>query len=72
MPYTSPVKRKAGDTDAILAANLLLATWTVALIQAHQSFRQKQHTAEAKAVFLAIVDKGSVGIKAAMAETVYA
>lgn len=66
------VKREAGDTDAILAANLLLATWTVALIQAHQSFRQKQDAAEAKAVFLAIVDKGSVGIKAAMAGTVYA
>ncbi|WP_162042891.1 TetR/AcrR family transcriptional regulator [Undibacterium sp. YM2] len=66
------VKREAGDTDAILAANLLLATWTVALVQAHQSFRQKQDAAEAKAVFLAIVDKGSVGIKAAMAGTVYA
>jgi AcrR family transcriptional regulator len=66
------VKREAGDTDAILAANLLLATWTVALIQAHQSFRQKQDAAEAKAVFLTIVDKGSVGIKAAMAGTVYA
>ncbi|MFZ6679213.1 TetR/AcrR family transcriptional regulator [Undibacterium sp. Tian12W] len=66
------VKREAGDTDAILAANLLLATWTVALIQAHQSFRQKQDAAEAKAVFLAIVDKGSAGIKAALAGTVYA
>lgn len=66
------VKREAGDTDAALAANLLLATWAVALIQAHQNFRQKQDAAEAKAVFLAIVDKGSVGIKAAMAGTVYA
>ncbi|MFZ6709505.1 TetR/AcrR family transcriptional regulator [Undibacterium sp. TC9W] len=66
------VKREAGDTDAILAANLLLATWTVALVQAHQSFRQKQDAAEAKAVFLAIVDKGSVGITAALAGTVYA
>jgi AcrR family transcriptional regulator len=66
------VKREAGDIDAILAANLLLATWTVALVQAHQSFRQKQDAAEAKAVFLAIVDKGSVGIKAALAGTVYA
>ncbi|MFZ6643918.1 TetR/AcrR family transcriptional regulator [Undibacterium sp. TC4M20W] len=65
------VKREAGDIDAILAANLLLATWTVALVQAHQSFRQKQDAAEAKTVFLAIVDKGSVGIKAALAGTVY-
>ncbi|MFZ6779893.1 TetR/AcrR family transcriptional regulator [Undibacterium sp. Ji83W] len=66
------VKRDPGDTDAALAANLLLATWTVALVQAHQSFRQKQDAAVAKAVFLAIVDKGSVGIRAAMAGTVYA
>ncbi|MFZ6875891.1 TetR/AcrR family transcriptional regulator [Undibacterium sp. Di27W] len=66
------VRREAGDTDAALAAGLLLATWTVALIQAHQCFRQKQDAAEAKAVFLAIVDKGSLGIKAAMAGTVYA
>ncbi|MFZ6747187.1 TetR/AcrR family transcriptional regulator [Undibacterium sp. JH2W] len=66
------VRREAGDTDAALAAGLLLATWTVALIQAHQCFRQKQDVAEAKAVFLAIVDKGSVGIKAAMAGTAYA
>ncbi|MES2038559.1 MAG: TetR/AcrR family transcriptional regulator [Pseudomonadota bacterium] len=65
------VKREPGDTDAALAANLLLATWTVALVQAHQSFRQKQDAAEAKAVFLAIVDKGSVGIRVAMAGTVY-
>ncbi|MFZ6731922.1 TetR/AcrR family transcriptional regulator [Undibacterium sp. Ji42W] len=65
------LKREASDADAALAANLLLATWTVALVQAHQSFRQKQDAAEAKAVFLAIVDRGSVGIKAAMAGTVY-
>lgn len=60
------------DPDARLAADLLLATWTAAFVQAHQIFRQTQNAEKAKAVFLAIVDKGIVGLKAAMAGTPYA
>lgn len=63
--------RKADDPDAQLAAHLLLATWTVALAQAHQSFSQKQDAEQAQAVFLALVDQGNVGLKAAMAGTPY-
>jgi hypothetical protein len=48
-----------------------LATWTVALVQAHGTFRKSRDTEEAKAVFLAIVDKGTIGLKAAMAGTPY-
>ena len=66
------VGREPTDPDARLAAGLLLATWTVALIQAHQTFRQSRDTEEAKAAFLAIVDKGTIGLKAAMAGTPYA
>ena len=66
------VGRKPSDPDAHLAAGLLLATWTVALIQAHRTFRQRQDTEEAKAAFLAIVDQGTLGLKAAMAGTPYA
>jgi AcrR family transcriptional regulator len=66
------VGRKPADPDAHLAADLLLATWTVALIQAHRTFRQRQDTEDAKAAFLAIVDKGAIGLKAAMAGTPYA
>ncbi|MFM0299138.1 TetR/AcrR family transcriptional regulator [Paraburkholderia sediminicola] len=66
------VGRKPADPDAHLAADLLLATWTVALIQAHRTFRQTQDTEDAKAIFLAIVDKGAIGLKAAMAGTPYA
>ena len=66
------VGREPTDPDAHLAANLLLATWTVALIQAHRTFRQSRDTREAKAAFLAIVDKGTIGLKAAMAGTPYA
>jgi len=64
--------QKPGDPNAHLAADLLLATWSVAFIQAHRTFRQRRNTEEAKAAFLAIVDKGTMGLKAAMAGTPYA
>ena len=61
--------REPGDPDAQLAAALLLATWTVALIEAHRSFRQGRDQDAAKAVFLAAVDKGGLALNAAMAGT---
>jgi AcrR family transcriptional regulator len=64
--------RETTDPAAHLAAGLLLATWTVAFIQAHRNFRQRRDTEEANAAFLAIVDKGTIGLKAAMAGTPYA
>ncbi len=66
------VGREATDRGAQLAAGLLLATWTVALIQAHETFRRSRDKKKAKAAFLAIVDKGAVGLKTAMAGTPYA
>jgi AcrR family transcriptional regulator len=66
------VERGPDDSDAYLAAGLLLATWTVAFVQAHLTFRQTQDSEKAKAAFLAIVDKGTIGVKAAMAGTPYA
>lgn len=66
------VGREPSDPDAHLAANLLLATWTVALIQGHRTFRQTQNTEAAKVTFLSIVDKGSAGLETAMAGTPYA
>jgi len=66
------VGRESPDPDARLAAALLLATWAVAFIQAHRTFRQSRDTGKAKAAFLAIIDKGTVGLKAAMAGTPYA
>jgi AcrR family transcriptional regulator len=66
------VGREPTDPVAHLAAGLLLATWTVAFIQAHRTFRQSQDTEEANAAFLAIVDQGTIGLKAAMAGTPYA
>jgi AcrR family transcriptional regulator len=66
------VGRKPADPDAYLAASLLLATWTVALIGAHRIFRRTRSAEKAKAAFLADVDKGTIGLKAAMAGTPYA
>ena len=64
--------REPTDAAAHLAANLLLATWTVAFIQAHRAFQQRGDAKEAKATFLAFVDKGTLGAKAALAGTPYA
>ena len=66
------VGRVSTDPDAYLAASLLLATWTAAFTQAHRTFRETRNTKEADAVFLAVIDKGSTGLKAAMAGTPYA
>ena len=66
------VGRPAEDPDAYLAASLLLATWTVAFIQAHDAYRRDQGSAAAKATFLAVVDKGSRGLMAALAGTPFA
>ena len=65
------VGREPTDPDAHMAAGLLLATWTVAFIQAHRTFRQRRDAEAAKAAFLAIVEKGTIGIKAAMTGTPY-
>lgn len=64
--------REVPDPDAHLAASLLSATWAAAFIEAHQTFRREQSAAKAKTAFLAIVDKGTQGAKAAMAGTPYA
>jgi AcrR family transcriptional regulator len=66
------VGRTPGDPAAHLAAGLLLATWTVALIQSHDLFHRTGNADEAKAAFLAIVDQGAVGLAAALAGTLYA
>ena len=65
------VGREAPDPDAELAASLLLATWSAAFTQAHRAFRQSGESEKAKAIFLALVDKGMSGVEAAMAGTPY-
>lgn len=64
--------RQPEDPDAQLAAGLLSATWTVALIQGHRVYRQTRDAEAARAAFLALVDQGTVGLNAALAGTPYA
>ncbi|MDF3823224.1 TetR/AcrR family transcriptional regulator [Leptospira sp. 96542] len=65
-------RREPGDPDAELTAGLLLATWTVAFVQAHRTFRQSRSARKASTAFLAVIDQGTLGLKAAMAGTPYA
>ena len=52
-------RKHPGDADAHLAAGLLLATWTVALLEAHRTFRHNQDIQQANVAFLALVDQGT-------------
>lgn len=63
--------RDPEDPDARLAADLLLATWSVAFLLAHRTFRHSLNTEEANAVFLSFVEKGIAGIETALAGTPY-
>jgi AcrR family transcriptional regulator len=63
--------RESTDSGARLAAGLFLTTWMVAASQAHRVFRQSEDPDEAKAVFLTLVDQGTVGLKTAMNGTPY-
>ena len=66
------VGREVDDAGAHLASQLLLSTWSVALVQAHAAYARAGDAAAASRLFLAIVDKGTLGAAAAMAGTPYA
>ena len=68
---TQSVKRPAADPAAVLAASLLVATWTVALNHAHHQFGRKGHTAQARRAFRDLIDQGTRGVEAALAGTPY-
>ena len=63
--------RTPPEPAANLAASLLVATWEVALLEAHQVFRRSRSIGEANAAFLAIVDQGTRGLKAAVGGSPY-
>lgn len=66
------VGRPPSCPDAFLAASLLLAGWSVAFVEGHRTFRKTQDSGMATAMFLTIIDKATVGIQAALADTPYA
>jgi AcrR family transcriptional regulator len=64
--------RTLPDPNASLAASLIVSTWAVALVEAHRTFNKTQNAAKAYKSFLAIIDRGSQGVKAAVQGTRYA
>lgn len=66
------VDRPRDDTNASLAAGLVASTWSVAFTQAHSVFARFGDAAEAKRTFLTLVDRGTMGTKAALVDTAYA
>lgn len=60
------------DSAGSLAASLLVAAWVVASLESLRTFRESRDIAKSNAVFLAIVDQGVTGVKAALKGTPYA
>ena len=65
------VKRPVADPFAALAAFLLVATWTVALNEAHHLYEQHRNAAQAKRAFCKMVDRGTLGVQTALKGTPY-
>ncbi len=63
--------RRHPDPQATLAASLLVATWEVAFLEAHRIFRQSRNIKKANAAFLAMIDQGTLGVKAAVEGSPY-
>jgi AcrR family transcriptional regulator len=66
------VGRATTDPEAHLAASVLVTIWGVALVEAHGAYRRSNNVEEAQAVFLDLVDTGSVGLNAMLTGTPYA
>ncbi|MBB6247761.1 TetR/AcrR family transcriptional regulator [Rhodanobacter sp. A1T4] len=66
------VGRAPGDADAHLVAGIQVATWGVAMLEAHKTYQKTRKNAAAHKVLLAIVDKGAIGLATMMAGTPYA
>jgi AcrR family transcriptional regulator len=55
------------DPNVKLAAATAVSSWGVAFVEAHRVYRIKRDAVEAGAVFLALVDRGSLGVEAILA-----
>jgi AcrR family transcriptional regulator len=62
---------ESADPVAHLAAALLGATWSAAFIQAYRTLQRGGSTAEARSVFLALIDRGTSGLTEALMGTRY-
>jgi AcrR family transcriptional regulator len=65
------MKRQLPDPVASLAASLLVATWAVALVEAHRVFQQDHDLEKANTAFLGLIDRGTKGVKSALEGSPY-
>jgi AcrR family transcriptional regulator len=65
------VKRPLPDPVASLAASLLVATWAVALIEAHRVFQRDHDLEKANTAFLDLINRGTKGVNSALGGTPY-
>ncbi|PJI55647.1 TetR family transcriptional regulator [Methylobacterium radiotolerans] len=66
------VRQPPDDADAYLGAMLMTSVWTIAFARAHALLRETGDAAAARGLFLALIDRGAVGAKAALSGTPYA
>lgn len=63
------VGRRADDPDAHLAAGLIVAAWSIAFVRAHAQLSETGDAETAKSTFLALIDRGGKGMRAALEGT---
>jgi AcrR family transcriptional regulator len=64
-------KRRLPDPVASLGASLLVATWVVALVEAHRVFQRDHDVKKANAAFLELIDRGTKGVGSALEGSPY-
>ena len=69
--FADAVDRPLDDPDAHLAAGLITSVWSVAFTQAHELFGRTRDPNDANRIFLDLIDRGTVGVGAALAGTTY-
>jgi len=57
---------------ASLAAGMIASVWSTAFVQAHETFGRTRDQREANRVFLDLIDRGTLGVEAALAGTAFA
>ena len=65
------MKCQLPDPVVSLAASLLVATWAVALVEAHRVFQQNRDLEKANTAFLDLIDRGTKGVRSALEGTPY-
>ena len=68
---TGPTQRSHSNPISNLTASLLVATWAVALTEAHRAFHRDRNLKKANSLFLELIDRGTRGAQVAVEATSY-